>query len=1369
MYTLQKKYFKLAFNVLILIVFLTSFSVSFLAGNHVKREDDILKTNNIMENYESNTNKKLTKAFNTDWYNELKEIDQNSNGLSDRLDEKLNSGDSEENNKKNVQKQNSEYLISSEDFQNQISDNEIRIISKFPFENFNDEMILFQELGGIIKSYFTEALYGFSGYIESDDLENFTSILNKNEIPFFIEEDTKVESKLYYASKNMNLRPYVWNTLGYDGDEDSSIAVLDTGIDDSHQSFGSGYSSGNFNYKIVGWHDEVNGDTQPNDYNGHGSHCAGISSGLGYFPSDFGRVISTSSYILNQSGGYPDGSYIEIPLARFNVTDYGILDINSTLDEYVDGSDYIEATIELQHDGSIVDSQSSPFNSNLSYNVDLQSELGVYLLNLTLFLRDGNGDGDIYDPEASYRSEIYYPFNVDLMGSGNAWKGVANDTHLVGIKVLNQNGVGYSSDIINGINWAIANKDIYHITTISLSLGGPAGQQTLIDTVNQAVDEGIVTVVAAGNDGVGENKIGSPGDADNVITVAATNYHDNITSYSSQGGYSYSGKTTKPDITAPGGSIEDFHTHSADTNDNDAEGLYADSSPNDLTPMQGTSMATPAIAGASNLLIEAMGGYSSWAYTAKEAKSVKSLLLMTATETYPLLRETQDSTYSPTLDRGEKDVHEGYGRINIDMAIEAYTQELQPESYVSDWIYHSQVDPFEKHGIGRYVNLIAGESYSFQLNVPAGADFDLHIYKDSPSSIGEPIMVAKGINPNFGQDENIIFTPKESGKYYVIVKAVTGSGWTNLTYENFNGEYLFYEDFENSLNKWDSISGLWHLTDDTSAWSNNYYSLTHAIWFGQESTGDYNTSNRELGSLITKPLNFSGLDDAILEFKIRQEVESGLTYDYLNISVSTSGNNWERVYKNGSTISSWKTEIVDLTQYVGNSSIRLNFTFDTVDDISNEYRGCYLDDITIYSTLKNYTRIDQFDYNWKDMTDGDTLSLGDDESQIQHLPFFFKFYNQSFSSVNVSSNGYLSFYDENPVDPNNVAFPSSYNEYRYMIAPFWDDLDPTSGSGKVIVKNFTNHWVIEWRDIEHYNGNYTGTFQAILFKAGNIIFNYDEINYIEDGYTCGLNYGFDTKFYNSITSLDESVNNYSILLTPDNAFPQWLNPPQDQQIEFGNSFSYDVGAYDMVFITHYSIDDTKNFEIDSSGRIKNVNSLSVGTYPLRVKAYDKYDNYVEAEIDIAVVDTTVPTWDEELKNHTIDYNVPFSYDINASDLSGIDSYSVNNTTEFTINNDGLITNATSLNSGTYFLKVSAADPYDNKIEGKIQITVSPSSSDSENGTDDGDNSDGTDDDKNDEDLLVSIPGYNFRIVLLLSVSGIGILTIFKVKKTINQK
>ena len=115
----------------------------------------------------------------------------------------------------------------------------------------------------------------------------------------------------------MNLRPYVGNTLSYTGDESSSIAVIDTGIDDSHSFFAPGYGDADFTKKIVGWSDQVNSIGSPYDDAGHGSHCAGITSGLGVPEKDVnGSTVSTFSFGLNGTGSWYYPEVIDIMAAR---------------------------------------------------------------------------------------------------------------------------------------------------------------------------------------------------------------------------------------------------------------------------------------------------------------------------------------------------------------------------------------------------------------------------------------------------------------------------------------------------------------------------------------------------------------------------------------------------------------------------------------------------------------------------------------------------------------------------------------------------------------------------------------------------------------------------------------------------------------------------------------------------------------------------------------------------------------------------------------------------------------------------------------------------------------------------------------------
>ncbi|MFW9878940.1 MAG: S8 family serine peptidase, partial [Candidatus Thorarchaeota archaeon] len=722
-------------------------------------------------------------------------LDKNENGLDDELEEKLKNmvelGSFNEESKEiklnsdNKNPFNDIFLIGSKKQLN-FDFNNIPIIAIFPEGNYHTISLLYESLGGKIKSTFKTAINGFSGRINKDALYEFSYILKQNKIPFFIEEDKIYHAQLYYTGRSMNLRPYVWNNLSYDGDDYSSIAVIDTGVDASHNFFSPGYAPGDFNYKVVGWRDEINSLTSPYDDNGHGSHCSGIVAGNGNPSYDGnGRTVSTVADNLDYTSyNIYEGLYL-FNETRFNVTDSGLIELNCEFEDATPGPDDVDLWAYLYYENSLVDSyivDSDSWSHTLSYSVTSDT-LGVYSFRFILNLVDNTGDGYVSDLNITYRSINHWPFDPPQFSCGDPWKGVAPDAKIVGVKVLNEHGGGYSSDIISGINWVINNKIAYNITTISLSVGGPAGDVALINAFNNAVDNGIVTVVSAGNRGPGSNNVECPGDADNVITVAAMNLDDGITDYSAEGGLSYTGNTTKPDIAAPGGSYNNLQIFSADTNDNDGETIYpTDGYANDLAGAQGTSMAAPAVAGASNLLIEAMGGHPNWGYSSIEAKRVKALLLMSATETYPLLRETYSSSNSPLLNRGSKDNHEGYGRINVDVAIEAYTQELELNSYKNAWISSSVEDAFNKHALGCYVNLTSGLTYNFSLDVPIGADFDLHLYSNNPSSIGEPIMLDSSTSPVLGRNEMITYTATETGKYYLIAKAISGKGMANISY-----------------------------------------------------------------------------------------------------------------------------------------------------------------------------------------------------------------------------------------------------------------------------------------------------------------------------------------------------------------------------------------------------------------------------------------------------------------------------------------------------------------------------------------------------------------------------------------------------------
>lgn len=123
-------------------------------------------------------------------------------------------------------------------------------------------------------------------------------------------------------------------------------------------------------------------------------------------------------------------------------------------------------------------------------------------------------------------------------GNGLGVAGVCPQCSILAGKVLDNNGVGSSSGLANGINWAVANG----ARVINMSLGVRASR-TLEAAVNNAWSKGVVLVAAAGN-GNSQTKI-YPAGYPNVIAVGATDNNDLKASFSTYG-------ASWVDIAAPG-------------------------------------------------------------------------------------------------------------------------------------------------------------------------------------------------------------------------------------------------------------------------------------------------------------------------------------------------------------------------------------------------------------------------------------------------------------------------------------------------------------------------------------------------------------------------------------------------------------------------------------------------------------------------------------------------------------------------------------------------------------------------------------------------------------------------------------------------
>src|SRR5581483_2244310 len=198
--------------------------------------------------------------------------------------------------------------------------------------------------------------------------------------------------------------------------------------------------------------------------------------------------------------------------------------------------------------------------------------------------------------------------------------------------VLDANGRGTDSGVVSAIQRAIELQAQFNIRIINLSLGRRVFESYTLDPLCQAVEQawkaGIVVVVAAGNYGRdnslgtrGYATIAAPGNDPYVITVGATNTmntysraDDTIASYSSKGPSLFD-HVVKPDLVAPGNTVVSLGDPGATLEStypklnifpcNAFGQCNSTVGPAQYFRLSGTSMATPVVAGAAALMLQA--------------------------------------------------------------------------------------------------------------------------------------------------------------------------------------------------------------------------------------------------------------------------------------------------------------------------------------------------------------------------------------------------------------------------------------------------------------------------------------------------------------------------------------------------------------------------------------------------------------------------------------------------------------------------------------------------------------------------------------------------------------------------------------------
>ncbi|MFW9812780.1 MAG: hypothetical protein ACFFF9_09995 [Candidatus Thorarchaeota archaeon] len=173
----------------------------------------------------------------------------------------------------------------------------------------------------------------------------------------------------------------------------------------------------------------------------------------------------------------------------------------------------------------------------------------------------------------------------------------------------------------------------------------------------------------------------------------------------------------------------------------------------------------------------------------------------------------------------------------------------------------------------------------------------------------------------------------------------------------------------------------------------------------------------------------------------------------------------------------------------------------------------------------------------------------------------------------------------------------------------------------------------------------------------------------------------------------------------DTTAPSWSDYTAEHFLEFGDQFQYRPNAYDLSLLDDWFLTGSSYFTIDiGNGQITNVGTPPVGEYNLEIQVNDMYHNALFDSLQIIVQDTTAPTWDTALQDQSIDYGEDFVYDLDASDLAGLASWSVDNT-EFSVDSEGRVRNLITLAPGLHAVTVSVTDVNGNILQGEFTVTV----------------------------------------------------------------
>ena len=268
--------------------------------------------------------------------------------------------------------------------------------------------------------------------------------------------------------------------------------------------------------------------------------------------------------------------------------------------------------------------------------------------------------------------------------------GVAPHANLVGVKVLDGGGSGSFAAVMAGMEWTVEKRHEFNIRAASMSLGALTGaiewtsseEESVNRMANEMMRAGVTLFIAAGNSG-GTATIGTPGSAEDVITVGSLDKNTAIAIYSSQGP-TEEGRV-KPNIAFVGSSV-----NAPDANTGDG-----------YVALSGTSMATPGAAGVAVLMYQANPDLSPF--------DVRNIMQETSTYRQCHYMLANEPCAEDLIPKNRQNNVYGHGHVNAQPAVE------EAANYFYELSMSLNVTLESNYGQDNRVHIGQGESIVFNL------------------------------------------------------------------------------------------------------------------------------------------------------------------------------------------------------------------------------------------------------------------------------------------------------------------------------------------------------------------------------------------------------------------------------------------------------------------------------------------------------------------------------------------------------------------------------------------------------------------------------------------------------------------------------